>query len=671
MFVKKRAIVAAIVVAFVSTIGFAQDNDEEKEIFSQLRHAHRINAHGDEFMSMDMSPDKQRLAIGTEKGDLIVWSIADAKLEKQFHEGRPIHQVAFNGNGKVLIAGGNHTGVHDCLFGQIDISTGIFSEWPGAGSDSLMYLSLDAAAGQAVTANAKGYVTAWEITGGKLRAAWDLKKSILGVAVAGERIFVSRSDIDLSKIGEDDEENITSKIATLDIGAPRTAEKIFAGGSKGAAIGLKFSPDKKILVAGIYEDNSSSFAFYQPDSGSLLASMTEGRNLEWISNNRFLISDGEEPLKFGTIDQKGKITTDEISKGGGFHGSGTPAGLSGQAVSADERYVWQTYEKIGALAEFDLKTKEEKLLIVLPPFPYAMDVREFSATRGYIATGGDDKFIRVWDLADLKLIRETATDNTPQGVAILPDGQHVVYSGSSSAGPTEIRSLDVKTGANQKLLTLDAPFAQVKRGGDAFLYEIGVVQKPASTDKKEDSKKPEVLTIKLVQADSNGKLIREYSFPKGVDIWATSHNGQWLAVVDNDNKFSVFDLANGVERKHGPNPSPAINPSKLAVTNDGNYVFTTEFTEPVKRWDVTTGEVKTIAGYRPVASSLNLSTDEKWAIVGGSHFDIGVYEIATGKTGFYTRVDASDFYVPQAWMKGNRLIYITDGGVMFDSILSK
>jgi tricorn protease-like protein len=95
------------------------------------------------------------------------------------------------------------------------------------------------------------------------------------------------------------------------------------------------------------------------------------------------------------------------------------------------------------------------------------------------------------------------------------------------------------------------------------------------------------------------------------------------------------------------------------------------FTEPLKRWDVSTGEVKTIADYRPVASSLTLSADEKFAIIGGSHYDIGVYEIATGKLGLNTRVDASDFYVPQTWMKGSRLIYITDEGVMFDGTLQK
>ena len=232
MLTRNRIIVVLISLAIVSTVGRGQD--DEKEIFSQLRHTHRINAHGDEFMSMDMSPDKKRLAIGTEKGDILIWNLAAGKLENQFKEGRPIHQIAFTDDGTgVIIAGGNHTGVHNCLFGKVNISTGQFEEWPGAGNESLMYLSIDYDNSLVATANAKGFITVWDTKKGKKKAEWDSKQTILSLALAGTSLFVSRTDIDLSKESDEDE-TITSEVVVYTADSAATAPKVFLPGGLGA-----------------------------------------------------------------------------------------------------------------------------------------------------------------------------------------------------------------------------------------------------------------------------------------------------------------------------------------------------------------------------------------------------------------------------------------------------
>ncbi len=670
----KRIIIAGVIVGMLSILGIGQA-DEEKGIFSQLRHTRRINAHGDEFTSMDMSPDKKRLAIGTEKGEVIIWNIENAKIEKQFHQGRPIHEIVFVGNGSVVVAGGNHTGTHNCLFGKQDLATGRFEEWSGAGADSLMYLSLDETTGILVTATLNGYITAWDTANGKRKALWDAKTTVLGLAVAGSSVYVSRSDIDTRR-GLDDDSEVLGEIVILSADDPKKSTKTFMPKKVGYATRLRFSPDKKMLAANLFQSDGPTIGFFDSVTSKQMGSVEGSLNVKWIGNERVLLSDDEEPLKFCTIGRDGKITTDEINKGGGFHSDGNPIDVSGQAVSADEKFVWHSYKKIGALAQFDLKTKESKLLIVLPPFPYAMDVREYGNGRGHIATVGDDKYARVWNLADFSLVREIKTDATPQGIALLADGKRFIYSASGRMPPTGVFSVDIATGDRKQLLNLDAPFVGVIPAGNDFLYEGRVKESektPTETagKKGDETDEPKYVTNKLILASAEtGKMIREFSFKEAVSKYASSRNANWIAVADKKGVLWRINVSAGTidEYQEGKIDSP----TQIAITDDGRYIYTTEWYAKLKQWDTEKRSSKLIVdGFRGQASCLRLSADEKFAVIGGNHYDIGVYEIATGRTGFYTRVDASDFYVPQAWMKGNRLIYITDGGVMFEGIFSK
>lgn len=652
----------------------SQDASDEQEIFSKLRHTRRINAHGDEFTSMDMSPDKKRLAIGTEKGDVIIWNLEAAKLEKQFHQGRPIHEVVFVGNASVVVAGGNHTGNHNCLFGKIDIVSGRFDEWAGAGTESLMHLSLDEKTGVLATGTRNGYVTAWDVTKGRRKAVWNSKTIVLGLAVAGSSVYVSRSDIDMTK-GIDEESEVRGEVVVFSADDPQKLSKTFMPKIDGYATRLRFSPDRKLLAANLFNSDEPTIGFFDSVTGKQITSVEGSLNVRWISNERVLLSDEEEPLKFCTIGRDGKIKTDEINKGGGFHGDGNPIDVSGQAVSTDERFVWHTYKKIGALAQFDLKTKESKLLIVLPPFPYAMDVKEYGNGRGFIATAGDDKYARVWNLADLSLVREIKTDATPQGIALLADGKRLIYSNSGRTPPTGIFTVDIATGDRKQLLNLDAPFVGIKPAGNSFVYDGRIKESKKNltetADKKSDETEPKYVTKKLILASAEtGKMIREFSFKEGVSKYASSRNANWIAVADEKGVLWRINVSTGTvdEYKEGKIDSP----TQIAITDDGRYIYTTEWYAKLKQWDTEKRTSKVIVdGYRGQASCLRLSVDEKFAIIGGNHYDIGVYEIASGRTGFYTRVDSSDFYVPQAWMKGNRLIYITDGGVMFEGYFSK
>jgi len=51
---------------------------------------------------------------------------------------------------------------------------------------------------------------------------------------------------------------------------------------------------------------------------------------------------------------------------------------------------------------------------------------------------------------------------------------------------------------------------------------------------------------------------------------------------------------------------------------------------------------------------------------GGNHRDVAVYEIATGERRLYFEIGAADFYVTNVWLGGDRLLFSTDAGVLFD-----
>ena len=188
--------------------------------------------------------------------------------------------------------------------------------------------------------------------------------------------------------------------------------------------------------------------------------------------------------------------------------------------------------------------------------------------------------------------------------------------------------------------------------------------------KSAEETKAEVEDSLILVDPNNGNTIKKFTFPDGMDVYAHSSDGNWLSVIDKKGIIWRVNVATQTQEKMSNDKIDS--PTRTAITKDGRYIFATTWTASLLRWDAVKKTMDVIVdGFRGQASCLRLSDDEKFAIIGGNHFDIGVYEIETKKTGFYTRVDASDFYVPQAWMKGDRLIYITDGGVMFDGIFSK
>lgn len=314
-------------------------------------------------------------------------------------------------------------------------------------------------------------------------------------------------------------------------------------------------------------------------------------------------------------------------------------------VSADASKAWEVFQLNAALFELDLNKQTVEERYSVNGLLYAMDVRE---GLNLIATGGDDKFVRVRKLSDLSLVKEfRVVPGVPQGVALLADGQHVVFSASSKDSATRISVGNLVSGETRHLFDIEEPFVQIRAAVGGFVYNR---------------------SDRIVLANGTGATIRELKVDGKLGGFAVSANGEWLVVADENEKLFRFEIKSGKRTKVGD--QKVENLTRLTITNDGRFVYTTDFHANLKKWDTKTNQVTELAEIRGQARTLKLSSDEKEIVIGGNHRDVAVYDSA-GERRLYMTLTASDFYITNVWLGGDRLLFSTDTGVIFDGVIGR
>jgi WD40 repeat protein len=275
--------------------------------FESIRKVHRINAHGDEFMAIDLSAEGKRIVVGTEKGELIIWNIADGKIEKRFNQKFPIHAVTFSKDGQSVIgAGGDHTGKHNCSLGKWNISTGTFQTWTECGDDSLMYLGSDRESGVIATSDASGFATIWDGETGKRLAAWKTGKLTLGLGVSDKTLYLTQTSKELIESLSDDEESFPVDINKFTFDPLKKSEEIFVSGKRDRILTtIEFSPNKKMLAVRGFEDGEYRYFIFDRKAGTLVTSF-EAYLAKWISDEKLLVSDSSVPNEIVRINKNGE-----------------------------------------------------------------------------------------------------------------------------------------------------------------------------------------------------------------------------------------------------------------------------------------------------------------------------------------------------------------------------
>lgn len=632
----KTLICTAIALAIIATLHTTSTALEDDYRFEIER---RINAHGNEFMGLAQTNDGRYLIVGTESGKLLIWGISERQIVRELDQGSPVHRVvALNDADTFIAAGGPHAGHDRPVIRKWRISTGQSEEWQGLIDGSVMALAFDPKSGLIAAGTSNGHLTVWNSATGKVLGRRTLDSSvILGITVNGDAIYVT-------KLANDEEQNSLLRLVLNKPGQPPSEfvkveqDKVWAN--------VALSPDAAYLAAQFATSSSRGVALFEVATGKEISKF-DAHDFAWSKNRQLVLFDSEVASKRISIDMRGRISSSELLKGAQWHSSGAPAKMNGQIVSADGSMAWEVFQLGATLVELDLNKTSFNNLYSLRGYVYAMNVREES---DLIATAGDDEYIRVRKLSDLSFVKEfKAAPGVPQGVALMEDGKHVVFSASSNETPTRISVGDLGSGQSRTLFELPESFIGVHAAAGGFIY------------KRE--------TNLVLARWTDGKTIREYPVESQIDAYAVSANGKWIVVANEPGYLFRFDVATG--KRTNVSPESVDSLTSLAITNDGHYVYTTEFHARLKQWDAETNTVKELASIRGQARTLQLSRDEKEIVIGGNHRDVAVYETATGERRLYFDIAAADFYVTTAWLSGDRLLFSTDAGVLFDGAVKR
>lgn len=628
-----RTVISTALLAIASITLQARIPDDDYRFEVQRR----VNAHGDEFMALDQTSDGRFLIVGTESGKLLIWSIAERRIVKQLDQGSAVHcVVALNDPDTFVAAGGPHDGPNNrAVIRKWHINTGESEEWKGLNDGSILSLAFDPKSELIAADTFNGKLVVWNSTNGTLVNKRSFDGPALGLAITGKEIYRSQMSI------SDDEEERPNSILRFRIDQPNRPPTQITAEKEGVWGTLEISPDRRFLTARLCKDSAVSVVLRDLATKKTVATF-DAQNFAWSANGSLVLFDFEVANARVSIDAQGHMTRTELLKAAEWHGSGSPAKMAEQIVSADGSMAWEVFQLGASLVELDLNKKTFDELYSLRSYLYALDVRE---PLNLIATGGDDGFVRVRKLSDLSLVKEfKAEPGVPQGVALMEDGRHVVFSASSRETSTRISIGDLSSGQSRTLFEVSEPFVGVHAVAGGFVYKRG---------------------NKLVLAKwTDGETIREYPVEGELYGFAVSANGEWLVAANETGSLFRFDIRNGTRSPVGAENIDSL--TGLTISSDGRYVYTTEFQATLRQWDTQTSVMKELGSIRGQARTLRLSRDENEIAIGGNHRDVAVYEIATGERRLYFEIAAADFYVTNVWLGGDRLLFSTDAGVLFD-----
>jgi len=604
---------------------------------------HRVVAHGDEFNSVLLSEDGERLFIGTEKGEVLIWSIPDRRIVRRLNQGSPVHAVVSLGSDKeILAAGGNHSETsNSAVVRKWNLEKGTFEEWLGMENDSVVLVRADVGKNLVVGSSLRGHVVVWEAKTGKPIARWNIPDlSMPGLALIGRTVYFTAINPQAPL------EKQSNSIMTLDIDHPdRPPQSLFARKAQQVWTQLSSAPKGEVLAATQYDIAAQKIgvALINPQKGEIQR-IVEGMSSAWSSTGGMVSFDSYRPIKAIALKEGGESDWTKP----GWHAQGSPAEMIDLAITADGNTAFAVYRKGAALAKWDKQTGKADILTMTSGSLFAMDILEEDGS-GIALTGGDDGFVRAWRLSDFSLRGEFHFENgVPQGVGLLDNGHKAVFSYSGRTGPTTIYMGDLDTGEYKQLLSIEKPFVQVLRAGNGFVY-------------------PQESRVNL--ADQSGRRVQEYVMEDSVQTLAVSSNGRWLAGADKNNSLYLFDLTSN--QKARQIKTKLTPPIKCAVTNNGQDVFATDWKGVLYSWDTRKAELKELISVRGQTAALQLSADERLVIRGGNHRDVSIFDINSRKFIASFTSEAADFSITNVWLRDKHLVFSTDSGVILDGRLGR
>ncbi|MEV7738866.1 NB-ARC domain-containing protein [Streptomyces sp. NPDC088921] len=210
----------------------------------------------------------------------------------------------------------------------------------------------------------------------------------------------------------------------------------------------------------------------------------------------------------------------------------------------------------------------------------------------WLATGGDDRTVRIWDAATVQI---TATLNGHAGrvnaVAISPDGTWLATGDNYGV----VRIWDAATGQSTATLTCR----------DGRVYAVAISPDGTWLATRADG------TVRIWDAATGQSTATLTGHAGPVYAVAISSDGTWLATSSRDRTVRIWDAA--TRRTTTTLTSQTGRVIALAISPDGTWLATGDNNGAVRIWDAATGQTTiTLTGHTDPVYAAAISPDGTW-----------------------------------------------------------
>ncbi|MEH2042491.1 serine/threonine-protein kinase [Nostoc sp.] len=268
-----------------------------------------------------------------------------------------------------------------------------------------------------------------------------------------------------------------------------------------------------------------------------------------------------------------------------------------------------------------------------------------------IASSGDDRTIKLWNLATGKLISSLNGHFQEVNVVVIsPDGKLLVSASDDNtikiwnlATRKQIRTL-IGHSDSVHALAISADSQTLVTGSDDNTIKIWDL----ATGEQIRTLAGHTFWVRSVAISPDGVILASGSFDKTIKIWnlakgypirtlegnfqtvttvAISPNGKTLASASRDRTIKLWNLATGREIRTLAGHGNTV--TSVAFSADGKIVASGSRDRTIKLWNTATGEeILTLAGHTNTVTSVTFSPDGKTLVSGSEDNTIKIWRLS-------------------------------------------